>query len=171
MMFEPRKKGLGKENFLSLNDKEEVTGLFRGEIYTFKRHWVSNRGTECIGEGCHFCRDDDEYNATEKDNSKRRFPAFRFRVNFVTTKDGQWVAKIFEGGGETYDLLSSLDKKFDLAKTVVDIARRGLKQNTKYDILPRVDQPLTKEMSSKINAVPLLALSADEKNEESSASA
>lgn len=150
MLFTPREKGLGAENFLKLNDKEEVTGLFKGEIYTFKRHWVNTRGSECPGAGCPVCAVDPEKN----------YPSFRFRINFVTSRDGQWISKIFEGGGETYDLLVSLDKKFDLAKTVVDITRRGIKQNTKYDILPRLDQPLTKEMLSKINSVDLLALSA-----------
>lgn len=151
MLFTPRQKGLGKESFLTLNDKEEVTGLFRGEIYTFKRHWVNNRGTECIGTDCPVCKVDPEKN----------YPSFRFRINFVTTKEGQWIAKIFEGGGETYDLLTSHDKKFDLTKTVVDITRRGLKQNTKYDITPRLDQPITKEMEAKIKLVGLLALSVE----------
>lgn len=151
MLFEPRKKGLGKENFLKLSDGEEVTGIFSGAIHTFKRHWSQNtqRSTECPGEGCQICAVDPEKN----------YPAFRFRINFITTKDGQWVAKIFEGGGELYDQLVNLDRKFDLAKTIVDIGRQGLKQNTKYMILPRVDIPLTKEMDAKVKAVKLLALS------------
>lgn len=150
MMFAPRVKGLGADSFLKLNDKEEVTGVFSGEIYTFKRHWVANRGSECIGEGCTICAADPE-----------AFPSFRFRVNFVTTKDGQWVSKIFEGGGETYDLLVNHDKKFDLGKTIVDITRMGLKTNTKYNILPRLDQPISREMEAKIKSVTLLALVAD----------
>jgi hypothetical protein len=155
VLFTPRPKGLGSENFLKLNDQEEVTGLFRGELYTFKRHWVrgngKERGEECTGPNCPFCLADSE-----------NYPSFRFRVNFVTTKDGQWVAKIFEGGGELYDLLSSLDKKFDLSKTVVDITRRGLKQSTKYDITPRLDQPVTKEFEARIKSVVLVPLKSDE---------
>ncbi len=150
MMFTPRVKGLGADSFLKLNDKEEVTGVFMGDIYLFKRHWVANRGNECIGEGCPFCAADPE-----------AFPSFRFRVNFVTSREGQYIAKIFEGGGETYDLLVSHDKKFDLRKTVVDITRMGIKQNTKYNILPRLDQPITKEMEVKVKAVTLLALVAE----------
>jgi hypothetical protein len=163
MMFIPREKGLGAENFLKLNDKEEVSGVFVGDLYRFKRHWVNGRGSECPGEGCSFCDADAQFNATEADLKKHRYAAFRFRVNFVTTKDGQWVAKIFEGGAETYDLLVSLDGKFDLSKTVVDITRMGLKQNTKYNILPRLDQPITKEMKSKIDSVTLIALVAEKK--------
>lgn len=151
MLFVPRPKGLGKDNFLKLGDKEEVTGIFRGEIYSFKRHWVNQRSAECIGEGCPICAADPENR-----------PSYRFRVNFITTKDGKWIAKIFEGGGELYDTLANLDKKFDLAKTVVEITRRGMKQNTRYDVLPLVNQPLTAEMKAKIEAVALLPLSAEE---------
>jgi hypothetical protein len=149
MLFAPRPKSLGKDAFLKLSDKEEVTGIFRGEIHTFRRHWANNRGVECGGEGCAICQADPE-----------NYPAFRFRINFITTKDGKWLAKIFEGGGELYDTLTSLDKKFDLSKTVVEITRLGLKQNTKYNVLPRIDQPVSKEMEAKIGAVGLLPLTA-----------
>lgn len=154
MLFEPRPKGLGKDSFLKLNDKEEVTGVFRGEIHTFKRHWVSNRSQECTGQDCPFC-------TAKTDPEKENYPAFRFRVNFVTTKDGEWVAKIFEGGGELYDQLTNFDRKFDLTKTVVDISRQGLKQSTRYLIYPRIDQPITKEMEAKLKSVTLLALSVE----------
>ena len=152
MLFTPRPKGLGSENFLKLNDKQEVTGIFQGGIYTFRRHWLNNRGSECPGEGCQICAADPEKN----------YPSFRFRVNFITTKDGKWVAKIFEGGGETYDILTNLDRKFDLTKTVVEIGRSGLKQNTKYNVIPLTNYPITKEMDAMIKAVTLLALSSEE---------
>lgn len=156
MLFEPRAKGLGKDSFLKLNDKEEVTGIFRGEIHTFKRHWVGNRSQECTGQNCPFCTA-----KIDPEKDKENYPAFRFRVNFVTTVNGEWVAKIFEGGGELYDQLTNFDRKFDLTKTVVEIARQGLKQNTKYHILPRIDQPITKEMEAKLKSVSLLALSVE----------
>lgn len=150
MLFVPRPKGLGKDNFLKLADKEEVTGIFAGEIYSFRRHWsqATQRSIECLGEGCQVCATDPESRAS-----------FRFRINFVTTKDGKWFPKIFEGGGELYDTLTGLDKKFDLSKTVVEITRMGMKQNTKYNVLPRIDQPITKDMEAKIKAVELLPLS------------
>jgi hypothetical protein len=153
MLFTPRPKGLGKDSFLKLNDKEEVAGLFRGEIYTFKRHWTNNQGVECQGENCQVCKVDPE-----------NYASFRFRINFITTINGQWVAKIFEGGGEIYDQLENLDRKYDLSKTVVEIIRRGLKQNTKYDILP-MNRPVTPEMEQKIKSVTLLALSAERAQE------
>lgn len=147
MLFTPRQKGLGKDNFLKLNDQEEVQGVFAGALYTFKRHWKNNQSMECIGSSCPVCTTDPENR-----------PGFRFRVNFITTKDGKWVAKIFEGGGELYDSLVGLDKKFNLSDTVVEIIRRGTKQNTKYDVLPRADMPINKEMKEKIGAVSLLPL-------------
>jgi hypothetical protein len=57
--------------------------------------------------------------------------------------------------------------KFELSKTVIEITRRGLKQSTKYDILPMTNQPLTKEMEQKLNTVPLLALSIQQAEQES----
>jgi hypothetical protein len=158
MLFTPRPKGLGKENFLRLNDQEEATGIFRGEIYTFKQHWVNGRGTECTGSGCQMCASDPDH-----------YPAFRFRVNFIQSNNGQFSAKIFEGGGGIYDSLVSLEKKFDLSKTIVDIARSGTKKNTKYQILPRVDMPVTQELESRLRAVPLLQLSTSSTGKESGA--
>lgn len=157
MLFAPRPKGLGKDNFLKLADKEEVTGLFAGAIYAYKRHWVAGRGAECAGDGCQYCAAPPDLD--EKGRNKNA-PTFRFRVNFITTKDGKFIPKIFEGGGEFYDQLVNLDKKFDLQKTVVDITRMGMKTNTKYSVVPRVDIPLTKEWMDKIAAVQLLPLSA-----------
>jgi hypothetical protein len=151
MLFTPRPKGMNKDNFLKLNDKEEVTGLFSGDIYTFRRHWDGNRGVECSGEGCGLCK-----TITDK------YPAFRFRVNFLIASEGKVFPKIFEGGGETYDSLTNLDRKYDLSKTVVEITRRGLKMNTKYDFLPLVNQQITKELESKIKACELLPLSMKE---------
>lgn len=150
MMFTPRPKGLGKDSFLKLQDKEEVIGIFKGEIYTFKHHWTEKQGFECEGANCQHCK-----------NNPDKFPSFRFRINFVTTINGNWVAKIFEGGGELYDQLENLDRKYDLSKTVVEIIRRGLKQSTKYDILPMVQHPLTKEMEAKIKSVSLLPLTVE----------
>ncbi len=150
MLFKPRPKGLGKENFLKLNDNEEISGVFRGEIHTFKRHWVNQRSVECPGDDtCPICN-------VDPDN----YPSFRFRINFITTKNGEWIAKIFEGGGELYDMLVTIDRKFDLSRTAVEITRMGLKQNTKYSVLPRLDMPITEAMEEKLSSVSLLPLTA-----------
>lgn len=162
MLFTPRTKGLGGENFLKLNDGEEITGIFKGEIYRFKKHWTNERSIECIGESCSLCRADSE----EQDPKKKRYPSFRFRINFITSKDGQWIPKIFEGGGETYDSLTNINSKVDLSKSFVDISRHGVKKNTKYQFFVRSDTPFTKEMAGKIESVSLLPLSSGQQNNE-----
>jgi hypothetical protein len=154
MLFKPRQKGLGSENFLKLNDREEVSGFFRGEIYSFRRHWHEGRGVECTGNDCPIC-------AIAPENK----PASRYRINFVTSKDGQWIPKIFEFGNEIYDSLVDKDKKYDLLKTAVEITRRGLKTNTKYEILPLVNYPVTKEIEAKLKNVTLLPLSSERPDE------
>lgn len=161
MLFAPRPKGLGSENFLKLSDGEEITGLFKGGIYTFKKHWAAGRGIECSGDGCDTCKAEAEFNATVTDSKKKKFPAFRFRINFIISKDGKWLAKIFEHGGKTYDLLTKLNSKVDLTSTFIDITRHGSGQGTEYSFFHRSDEPLTKEMKAKIDAVELLALCAE----------
>lgn len=155
MMFAPRPKGLGKESFLKLNDQEEITGVFRGEIYLYKRHWINKRGIECSGESCPVCK---------ADAKKENYPSFRFRINFITSKDGQWIAKIFEGGSEVYDSLTRLDKKHDLSKTAVEITRAGLGTSTKYHILPLKDYPMTKELEATLKSVTLKPLHSETEN-------
>lgn len=150
MLFNPRPKGVG---FLKLADGEEVSGAFVGAPYTFRQHWVKGRGAECQGEGCTFCANPE----LDKDG-KAKFPGFRFRINFVTTIDGKYAARIFEGGGKTYDKLVALDKKFDLTNTSVEITRRGVKQNTDYDFYP--GKPITEKVRAQIKAVELLPLGA-----------
>ena len=153
MLFNPRPKGLGRDNFVKLNDGQEITGVFRGVPHTFRRHWEGNRGSECIGAECPLCKAE-----SEKKEPKR--PAFRFRINLLTSAEGKYAPKIFEGGGELYDELSSLDKKFNLAQTPVTITRRGTGTNTRYSIIPLPHMPVSKEMDKQISAVTLLPLTA-----------
>jgi hypothetical protein len=152
MMFEPRPKGLGKDNFLKLNDKEEVTGIFRGDIRKFRRHWIdaTDRSQDCTGKDCSACKQFPD-----------KAPAFRFRINFAVLKGDQLIPRIFEGSGEIYDMLTTLDKKVDLSKTPIEITRTGLKQNTRYTFFPMHNMPFTKEMEAKLKALPLLPLSVE----------
>jgi hypothetical protein len=153
MLFQPRPKGLGKDNFVKLGDGQEIMGVFRGTPHTFRQHWINNQSTECIGAECPLCK-------AEQSKAEPRKPSFRFRINLITTVDGKYVPKIFEGGGELYDDLVDLDKKFNLAATPVSIMRRGLKKDTRYSIIPRADKPVTKEMEELISQVKLLPLCA-----------
>lgn len=143
MMFTPRQKGIGKDNFIKLQDRESVIGVFVGEIFTFKRHWINDRGEICQGgkEKCQFCKDD-----------PKTYPSFRFRVNFI---NDTMCAKIFEGGGEAHDALCLLDKKYDLSKTLVEIIRKGKGTRTTYDFEILTDQ----KVPTDISKVSLLSLS------------
>lgn len=156
MMFKPRPKGLGKDNFLKIEDGGEVTGVLKGEVHAFRKHWMGGNmpSVECPGKDCPVCATNPPKGA-----------APRYRVNFITSKDGQWSAKIFEFGNELYDQFFALNKKFDIANIVLDIGRTGKDKNTRYNILARPDIQITKEMRAKIDAVPLLALSAEEAQE------
>lgn len=160
MMFDPRPKSLGKDNFLKIGDKEEVTGIFRGSIYKFKRHWVesTNRSQDCTGKDCVACK------------TESKGPAFRFRVNFAVIKGDQVLPRIFEGSGETYDNLTTLDKKVDLSKTPIEITRTGAKQSTRYTFFPLHNMPLTKELEAAIKTLPLLPLSVESNEQVAAAS-
>lgn len=151
MMFTPRPKSMNRDHFIKLADQEEVTGVFRGSIHTFRQHWTQTRSVDCTGVECPLCKANPD-----------KYPAFKFRVNFVTSKDGQWISKLFEGSGSLYDQLVNLDKKLGLDKTAVDIARSGVGKNTKYNVIPRTDIPLDAKVMAKINAVPLLPLTVGE---------
>lgn len=144
MMFAPRSKGPGKDNFLKLNDRESVNCLFRGDFYKFRAHWENNRTVECPGkETCIICKNDPE-----------AYPSFKCRMNLITD---DLVSKVWEVGGEVYDTLCVLDKEHDLSKTFVKITRRGLKTKTSYE-LDVIDQEVPTKIMEKINAIPLLPL-------------
>ena len=146
MLFTPRKKGISTENFIRLQDGQEVTGIFAGMPDTFKIHWLNNKTSICE-DGCSVCRD-------FPDNK----PKFRFRINLVTQENGKWIPKIFEGGGPLFDDLVAKDAKFGLHKTLIEISRRGTKADTKYEVLPRLDIVVTPEMIKEIKTVKLHVL-------------
>lgn len=155
MIFNPRPKtlGLGAKAYVSLKDGEEITGVFRGNPYTYYRHWTGTNGVECTRKlmgTCDLCE------------TSEKKAAYRFKMNFITSVDGKYVAKVFEGGGDLYDELANLHKKFNLAVNPVEITRRGTGTSTRYTILPLVNAPLTNEMQMQIEAVPLLKLTANE---------
>lgn len=123
MKFKEKLPSTGKY-FLRLKSGDSVKGVFRGEPYDFKQHWVNQRGSVCEGDGCPHC----------KEGKK---PSFRFRLNFVLSENGAMVAKIFEQGWMVYESLRSLHgADYDLEKTVVQITRHGSGQDTTYSVIP-----------------------------------
>lgn len=125
--------------FIKLKDKESVTGVFRGEPYDYRQHWINNRSQVCAGDSCELCASD-----------KKNKSTFRFRLNFVmkdTNEPCGYVVKIFEQGWGVYEYLSNLSKSgIALEKMVTKIIRNGSdKNNTTYTVIPLSPIPPTTE--------------------------
>lgn len=133
--------------FLKLEDKEEITGVFRGKFYYFYNHYLKNEGKSylCTGkeQGCPYC--------------PKSKPSFRFKVNLVTrNSNGEFIAKVFESGITIYRHLKELNKKYeDLNKVFITLARHGLSTNTTYSVIPLPKWQLTQGAEAIISQVPL----------------
>lgn len=146
MKFEVGSSGLGSENFVKLKDKEKVVGIFRGDPFTFRQHWIGNRPQTCSGNDCAVCK---------KGESKA---VFRFNLNFITRdENNQHVAKIFQGGWKLYQTLKALhESDYDLEKTIVTITRNGSDTNTTYTILPAKEHAVSVDLEKKLTGIALL---------------
>ena len=115
--------GGSQDLFVKLKDKESIVGVFRGQPYEFRIHWVDKRSKPCLPP-CELC------------DQKVKF-SFQFRLNFITRVSGNWVAKILEKGSVVYDSLKQLNEDYPLEKYAVRIIRSGSQMNdTVYTILP-----------------------------------
>ena len=126
MKFKPKTEGgTSGKNFVRLKAGESVHGIFRGEPYDFRQHWVNNKTQLCTGDECELCK-------------AKNKASFRFRLNLIINENKAYVAKIFEQGYQVYDYIRSLaDSGYDLEKTVVKITRHGSGPNdTSYVIVP-----------------------------------
>lgn len=113
--------GGGSNDFLKLKDQETATGVFRGEVYHFRTHWLGSKSDPCTGQGCSHCASGNK-------------PKFRFRLNFVTN---DFNVKIFEGGPQIYNMLKELHSSdYNLERSWVKIKRNGTGTDTNYLILP-----------------------------------
>ena len=119
-MKEAREKSGGK--FVRLKDGESIVGVFRGTPYTFYKKW---------GE-------EEEYSEWQKGR------AFRFRINFITKENSQYVARIFEGNSYTGDQLWACYEEYGL-DAVYKVVRKGSGTDTRYTLL----------FQSKLNEVSL----------------
>jgi hypothetical protein len=134
--------------FVKLKDKQSIKGIFRGEIFDFKQHWTrsaqGDRSQVCKGQGCPICA------------VSPKKPTFKFRVNFVTTENGAFIARIFESNAGVYVTLRDMAKAgYNLEKTKVQITRNGEGRDTKYTILPVANSPLTTQHEQEIAKVVL----------------
>lgn len=153
-------EGLSSENFIKLKDKESISGIFQGDPFDYKTHWVQTLKNYaiCKGEGCEHCATGNK-------------PSTRFRVNFVV-KDpstNKMVARIFESNATTYSSMRELNKDYPLDKTVVKITRNGSGPKTTYQILPVPGFSMTPAFDKSLKEVSLIEFSSfihDDKNKD-----
>lgn len=125
MKFPPRQQGESGEGtgtFLRLKDGETVTGILRGDIYTFYS----------IGFGA-------DTRVVEQGKGGKR----KYRHNFVVKDGSGYAARVWEFGPKIYDTLSALEQGgWDLQNTLLTISRTGsTKENTKYTVTPNKKEP------------------------------
>ncbi len=127
--------GGGATNFLKLEDKQSVTGVFRGAVHEFNGKWENKK----------FILDPHGI-------------SFRFQINFVLRENDIMVAKIFEQGPTVYNQLKELHAEYDLRQTVVKITRIGTGMDTTYSIMPVKKSEVTKDMEKQLLQVELQEL-------------
>lgn len=123
MKFQEKGEGSFNKDFLKLKSGESVRGIFRGDPFEFRQHWVGQKSFVCNGEGCEYCK-------------KGIKAVFRFRINFIVNENGAYTAKVFEQGWMVYDQLRSIHGDYNLEKTIIKITRQGSGTDTTYTILP-----------------------------------
>lgn len=153
----PGRSGGDGKDYLRIQDGQEVTGVFRGEPILVAKHWdKQNFKGICKGEGCELCA---------QGGTKLKE---RFRINFITKEDGNYVAKVCEQGKPFWHQLDKLAKKFDpLDRCLVEISRTGSGLETKYTILPAKEWQVNEALEAKLRAVKLQDLRAEESTETS----
>ena len=133
-------------NFLKLKSGESIQGVFRGDPYDFRIHWLQKEQRSVLCEGkdkCPVCK------LGEKSS-------FRFRINFITRDGEGYVAKVFEQGWQSYQALINLQESgYDLEKQIMMISRQGTGLNTAYSIIPSPKGLLTPEHQAKMRDVKL----------------
>lgn len=142
MKFPARPKTDGPSNYLKIKDGESVSGILRGELFTYyETGFGPTAKIVGLGEG----------------------GVQKFRSNFIVNEGGKYVAKVWTFGGRVYDTLAALEKNgWDLDNTLLTISRTGsTKENTKYTVTPSPQKP-TPQALQAINALELSQLAPKE---------
>ena len=118
-------QGGGQGLYVSLKDGDKVQGVFRGDPVILHTHWFEGKSIKCPGKDeCPHCAGGAK-------------PRFRFKLNFYTKQNGDWSAKIFEGGWSILKELKKLqDAGYKLEDTVIQVARKGAEMDTEYAVTP-----------------------------------
>jgi hypothetical protein len=127
MRFDAPADILGSDSniFIKLpKDGDSIRGVFRGNPFHFRQHWKNKKSTVCKGKDCPEC-------AIGIDS------VFRFRINFITFENTEYVVKVFEQSKKVYLSLKTLQEDgYNLEQTPVKITRQGVDQQTNYLISP-----------------------------------
>lgn len=144
MKFTAEAGSMDSKNYLRLKDKESAKGLFVGEPYHFRVHWVTNKTVLCSEDNqCANC-------------NKGIKGSFRFRISFIVKEGANYVAKIFEQGWTVYEALQHLNGDYDLEKHLVKISRSGSgPSDTSYAIIPLPDGKVTPPLAAKLALIKL----------------
>jgi len=136
-MFHDREKTGGDKKgggiFLKLGDGDNYNGVFAGEPITFYQKWDGGRYVDC--------------------DSKEDGAKLRFKVNFIIKENGALASKIWSASAPVYDRLAHLSKLCDLKSSLVNISRRGLSKDTRYDIDLLQDGKLDEKAMAAISKV------------------
>ena len=132
-------------NFIKLKSGESVTGVFRGDPYEFRIHWLTDesRATLCSQKkDCELC--------------KIKKSSFRFRVNFIVPEGNLFVAKVLEQGWISFQALMKLQESgYDLEKQIIQISRQGSGLSTTYSIIPSPKGIVTPQQQKALEGVKL----------------
>lgn len=144
MEFKAENGSMDSKNYLRLKDKESVKGVFAGEPYSFRRHWVVNKSVPCTEDlKCPHC-------------IAGLRATFSFRINFLIKENDNYVCKIFEQGWSVYQLLKQINSEYDLEKHIVKISREGSGPNdTNYTILPVPNGLIKDDLAKKLIKIEL----------------
>lgn len=145
MKFKENSGAMDSKNYLRLKDKESATGVFAGDFYEYRQHWVTNKSALCSEDNlCAHC-------------AQGLKSSFRFRINFITKdKDGIYQPMVFEQGWTVYNAMRDLHNEYDLEKHIVKITRSGSgPTDTAYSILPIKNGTVTPESAKALSKIDL----------------
>lgn len=130
----PNREGNGISNYLKMDDGQNVTGVFRGEVHEFYQTWPPGGQKQIF-------------------DVPTTGASPRFKANFVMHEDGKFVAKVWEFGLTVYNQLAEISENYNIEETKVKITRRGVSKSTQWMIIPL--GPVDKKALAPIKAVEL----------------
>jgi hypothetical protein len=134
----------GSKDYLKLKPSEPTRGIFMGDPYEYRIHWVNGKTVNCESpNGCAQC-----------DLGNRS--SFQFKINVIVKENEAYMAKIWQQGITVYNALKALHADYNLEKHVMKLTRNGTtKDDTTYSIIPVKDGQINIEMAGKLKDIKL----------------